>query len=114
MYIPLTQEVAEILLMRFYCHQRNNRYTAPNYVRVIADTAEVPYVQYTKTLVQLMPRIQKLTEITADQIELMEPHAVKINRLFAFYKPILEPGISMNELRMFSRLGITIAPLDKL
>jgi hypothetical protein len=114
MRVIFPQPVADILVRRFYCWDKYSRLDSPLYAIPLIEAADINWFQTGKHKVTIFPHEKKLIELNREQIELFEPHVRQLNWCFTFLKPIFDPGVSIPELRMMARIGLVIAPLDKL
>jgi hypothetical protein len=108
------QQVAELLVLRFYCREIRGKFSAPSYAVPLIERADILWTVKSKTQVSIYPRRGKILELDRAQVESFEPYVRQLNLIFAFLRPIFQPSTSLLELAMLSRIGVTVASLDKL
>lgn len=109
----LPQDVADILVRRFYC-RRLNGFTSPKYCVPLLDAAEIGWVSVSKTRVQIFPMRPKILELSREDTSILEPQVARVNWCFTFLRPVFDPGLSLNELRLLARIGVVLRNVDEL
>jgi len=106
MLTSLPKDVCTTLLLRFYSTERGQKIVAPRYAIHLIEGSEISWAARGLTMLEIFPKDPRICELTRDMVEVMQPYAVEVSACFAFLKPVMDPSLSMHELRLLSRVGI--------